>query len=133
MNETVREKTTRDAQIAINYYLKNDEHNVAVLVSAIYADIRLRTLLTDFISPSKSKWKQASEILDELDLGRLLRLCKKNKCLIGKESKNLNELREMRNKVAHESLVWKTPKIDEKEKKEELCKFTIDFLKRTNN
>lgn len=132
MRKPEREKTTKDAQIVINYYLKMQEHNVAVLVSAIYADIRLRTLLTDFISPSNRKWKQASEILDELDLSKLITLCKKNKCLIGKESKNLDDLRKMRNKVAHESKLWKKLNADEKKKIEELCKSALDFLKRTN-
>ena len=129
MKKTERQETTEYASKTINSYLK-DKHTVALLLASIYADIRLRTLLTDLVSPKK-KWKQTSEILDELDLFKLIKLCSKYKLLRDNEEKKLHRLREKRNKVAHESKMWK--KLSDKEKREitELCRFAIGFLERT--
>lgn len=128
-----REKTTEYASKTIDFYLKEDKHTIALLLSSIYADIRLRTLLTDWISPPQSKWKKTSEILDRFNLWKLIDLCNKHKLLRGNEKKNLDALREKRNKVAHESKLWKKLSKDEKKRIEELCRFTIKFLERTKH
>ena len=128
-----REKTTEYASKTINSYLKKDKHAVALLLSSIYADIRLRTLLADWISPPPSKWKKTSEILDKFDLWKLVDLCNKHKLLFGNEKKNLHALRKKRNQIAHESKLCKKLPGNEKRKIEELCKFTIEFLERTKH
>ena len=128
-----REETTKYASKTINSYLKNDKHTVALPLSSIYADIRLRTLLTDWISPPKRKWKKTSKILDRFDLWKLIGLCNEHKLLRDNEKKNLHALREKRNKVAHESDLWKKLSDDEKKEIENLCRFTIQFLERTKH
>jgi len=124
-----REKTTEYASRIINSYLKNKEYTSALLLSSIYANIRLRSLITDWLSPPRNKWKKASEILT-LGFRRLVDLCDKLKLLHDNEKKTLYELWDKRCNVAHESKLWK--KLSEKEKKkiDHLCKSTIQFLEK---
>ena len=134
---SVRKKTTEYASKIIDSYLHKSkpEYTVALLLSSIYADIRLRTLLTDLISPTtKNKWEiTSSEILGKLNLMNLINLCYDHKLINKNQKKNLHALRVKRNKVAHESELWKRLSEDDQKEIENLCKFTIQFLEKTKH
>lgn len=132
---SVREKTTEYASKIINSYLHKPkpEYTIALLLSSIYADIRLRTLLTNWISPTtKNKWEiTSSEILSKLNLVNLINLCYGHKLIDRNQKKNFHALRKKRNEVAHESELWKRLSEDDKKEIENLCKFAIQFLEKT--
>ena len=133
-----RRKTAKYACKKIRDYLESEEpdYTSALLLSSIYADMRLRSLLADWVSPStQDKWeKTSSEILNKISFRGLIILCKKFNLLTDKkDAKNLDDLREKRNKIAHESRLWKKLKGPEKKKIEWLCNFTIEFLERTSS
>jgi len=133
MDKTEREETTEYASKKINSYLENDDYTSALLLASIYASIRLRTLLTNWISPPKDKWKQTSEIL-KLNFSRLITLCTQHKLLHDNENKKLDALRKKRNEIAHESALWKELSDKEEKKKiKQLCMFTKNFLERTKH
>lgn len=88
MDKSEREETTEYASKTIRFCLKDNKHTVALLLASIYAGIRLRTLLTNLVSPpTKEKWKQTSENLDKFNLHNLTNFCKENELLRGKEKK----------------------------------------------
>lgn len=131
-----RKKTTQYASERIANFLKKGEEDYtsALLLSSVYAELRLRTLLTSWISPPQHKREQTSSlILNKLSFNQLIILCNKLGLLQNEERKNLDALREKRNKVAHETRLWKKiPKL-EANKIDRLCHLTVEFLKRTNN
>jgi hypothetical protein len=131
-----RKKTTKYACERIKTYLegKEPDYTSALLLSSIYADMRLRTLLTDWMSPTPDKWEKTSSlVLNKISFWGLIVLCDKLGLLQDKkERKNLDELREERNNVAHDSTLWKKLEEPKKKKIERLCNFTMKFLKRTN-
>jgi len=94
--------------------------------------MRLRSLLTDWVSPPKHKWKRTSLEVLNLNFRRLIILCHKLGLLHDKEEKNLDELREKRNEVAHESRLWRKVSEPEEKKIERLCNFNIQLLERTS-
>jgi len=127
-----RKETTEYARETINYFLEKKEYPSALLLSHIYADIRLRSLLTDWINPAKKKWKRTSEILGRIDFRGLIIKCNDLELLDGNERKDLDDLNDKRNKVAHESRLWKGElQPAEKKKIERLCKSARKFLERT--
>jgi hypothetical protein len=134
-----REETTEYARKKINSVLKNNEYPLALLIAYIYASIRLRSLITDWIKPqasepSDSKWKRTAEIFKSLAFHGLLNNCKKLGLLLNDEYDTLNDLREKRNDVAHESRTWKNGVDAAEEKKiRNICKSVIAFLERTND
>lgn len=129
-----REETTNYAKETINAFLDKREYHFALLLSYIYVDIRLRSLLTDWIKPAKKRWKKTSEILSWIGFRGLVIKCDKLGLLSNEERENLDELREKRNKVAHESTLWKGGvQPDEEKKIKRLCKSAIKFLERTTH
>lgn len=128
-----REKTTDYASKTINSYLNEKDYTSALLLSTIYAGIRLRSLITDWVSPPNTKWKKTSEILDRTPFWRLVNLCDQLKLLEDHEKKSLDELWKKRCKVAHESKLWKKLSPQEAAKVDQLCKSAIQFLERTKH
>lgn len=127
-----REATTNYACETINSFLKNNEYRSALLFSSIYLEIRLRTLLTDRMSPLKVKWKETSKKFEKYDLYNLIEFCGLLELISENERKDLDELRDKRNNVAHESRLWRNkPQKNEKNKIERLCNSAIQFLERT--
>jgi hypothetical protein len=133
-----REETTDYAREKINLFLKNKEYHLALLIAYIYAGIRLRSLLTDWIKPQinepkDNKWKKTAEIFKSLTFYGLLKNCEKLGLLVNDEFKTLDDLREKRNNVAHESRTWKNGiDLAEENKIKRICKSVIAFLDRTN-
>jgi hypothetical protein len=133
-----RVETTRYATEKINSFLGKKEHHLALLIAYIYANIRLRSLLTDWIKPEinepkANKWKKTSEIFKSLTFSGLLKNCKKLGLLDKDIFKTLNKLREKRNDVAHESRTWKNGvDIAEEKNIRSICESIIAFLERTN-
>jgi len=133
MKLTEREETTKYAQEKIRKYLENCDYTSALLLSHIYVDMRLRSLITDWLSPPEGKWKTTSkEILTELKFWQLKKICRQRELLCGDENKELEKLERKRNYIAHESKLWKSISPDERVQIEHLCRFTIQFLERTN-
>ena len=127
-----RKETTEYAKETINSFLEEKEYPSALLLSCIYADIRLRSLLADWINPPKNKWKKTSEIFNGINFRGLVVKCDQLGLLDNDEKEKLDELRKKRNDVAHESRLWKKGlQPTEKKKIERLCKSAIKFLERT--
>ncbi len=133
-----REETTTYARDKINSFLRNKEYHLALLIAYIYAGIRLRSLLTDWIKPQinepkDKKWKKTAEIFKSLTFSGLLKNCKKMGLLKNDEFKTLDDLREKRNDVAHESRTWRNDlDLAEENKIKKICESVIVFLERTN-
>jgi hypothetical protein len=107
MKSSERERTTDYAIKAIDYFLKQEEYTSAILISSIYMDIRLRTLLTERLSPPKGKWKDVHKQLDELNFPTLRNLCRDLNLINPQTATSLSELNACRNKVAHKTTFWK--------------------------
>lgn len=134
-----KEETTAYATEKINSLVDQGEYHLAVLVAYIYAGIRLRTLLTDWIQPDKAqscdnKWKQVSEIFKDMNFHGLMVNCNRLGLLKAGEYEALDELRKKRNDIAHESRAWRlgTQK-DENDKIRRIRDSLLKFLERTNN
>jgi hypothetical protein len=135
MQETEREKTTR---FAVNRISKEIDESYdwisALLLSAIYVDIRLRSLLTDRLSPREARWKEVHTQLGELwGVNRRITLCKNLELISGDMARNLKELREVRSQVAHESRIWVELTKEDMERMVHLCGKAMRLLKETNN
>ena len=132
MKITEREETTIYTREKIKKYLGDRDYTSALLLSSIYVEIRLRTLLTDWLSPPKEKWEKVSkDILTKLRFWQLANLCADLGLLSGDEKRKLDKLRKKRNSIAHESKLWKQISNEEKRQIEQLCEFAIQFLERT--
>jgi hypothetical protein len=134
MDKTERQRTTEFAAKKIKRFLDTEEYISALLLASIYANIRLRTLLTSRLDPPKEKWEYASNAFDSLlGFNKLLNLCDELGLLHGQSPKKLKDLWEKRCKIAHESELWK--ELSDKDKKEitQLCECTIKFLNETNS
>lgn len=134
-DQSEREKTTEYASERIKSFLEKSEADYisALLLSSVYVNLRLRTLLTDWVKPPRNNWKRvSSEVINCLDFHELIVLCSRYKLLINGERKKLEKLRKKRNHVAHESTLWKKLKERDKKQISSLCNFAIQFLERTN-
>ena len=127
-----REKTTNVASTTINSYLKEEDYISALLLSSIYSQIRLKSIVTDRLSPAQDKWKRTTKNI-EISFRNLVKICYDLELLNVQERTDLITLWKKRCNVAHESTLWK--KLSEVEKKEiaQVCNNTIQFLKRTNH
>ena len=125
-----REKTTEYATTAIYSLLENKDYISALLLSSIYAQIRLRSIVTDRLFPAQDKWKRTSKNIG-ISFRKLVNLCYDLELLDIQEKTDLKHLWTKRCNVAHESTLWK--KLLNKEEKEidQVCNTTIQFLKRT--
>jgi hypothetical protein len=134
-----KEETTAYAKEKINSLINNGEYHLAILVAYMYASIRLRTLLTDWIQPEKAqscddKWKQVSGIFKNLSFSGLVATCDKLGLLKEAEYETLEELRKKRNNIAHESRTWRHgTQPAENEKIKRIRDSLFKFLERTNN
>jgi hypothetical protein len=94
-------------------------------------------LLTDWIEPQESehtsnKWKKTAEIFKSLAFYGLLKNCIKLRLISKDEHDTLNDLREKRNDVAHESRTWKNgTDVTEEKRIKSICESAIAFLERT--
>jgi len=134
MDKTEREETTDYAKRKIDSFLENHEYLSALLLASIYVNIRLRSLLTNRLSPPKNEWKKTAQVLDSLyGFKKMVSLCDKLG-LIPNKPKILKNLWDKRSSVAHESTLWKEEELSDEEKKEitHLCKSAIKFLQQTN-
>lgn len=77
MKMSDRWHTTRFASTQVNNLLLRKEYSSALLLAFIYVDIRLTTLLTDSLSPSKHKWQEIADLVGSLGFRRKFELCKK--------------------------------------------------------
>ena len=134
MDKTEREETTDYAKKKINLFLKDSEHISALFLASIYVNIRLKTLLTNRLSPAQEKWTNTSNVIDSLyGFKKMVSLCDKLE-LIPITPKTLKNLWDKRSEVAHESKLWKEDQLPDEEIKEitELCNSAIDFLQKTS-
>lgn len=133
-----KEGTTRYAKQKINLFLGSHEYHLALLIAYIYADIRLRTLITDWIKPQPNekdsdKWKKTAEIFKGLSFMGLQKTTKKLGLISKVDYKMMDKLREMRNNAAHDSTMWRNGATPEQEEEiKNLCSGVIKFLEKTN-
>ena len=134
MKLSEREETTKYANNIVSSYLKKKEYTSALLLASIYVNIRLKSLLTDRLSPSKSKWRSVSKKLN-FSFNNLLDRC--NRLGISKKydfnPKYLKKLWKMRCSIAQESKLWKKLSEKDEENIEELCLSAKAFLEKTKN
>lgn len=134
MDLTEREETTRYARKKINSYLHSHDYISALLLASIYVNIRLRSLLTNRLSPTKDKWEKTSRVLDSLlGFNKLVNLCDHMGLIVDCKPKKLKGLWTKRCNVAHESKLWRTLQPEDKTEIAQLCKSAIDFLQKTNS
>lgn len=115
----------------IDSYLERKEYTSALLLSSIYVHIRLKSLLTDRLNPPKDKWKEVSST--RLSFGIPRRLCNLLGILSQNDSRELKELWEKRNKIAHESQLWKDPSENDIKEIKRLCESAKRFLEKTKS
>lgn len=132
-----RENTTKLATKRINELIERDDVISALLLASIYAHMRLRTLITLQLRPSKKHWREIANSFNSggsiLGYGALVSVCNKLELVQNEDKEQLKDLWRLRNSIAHETDIWKgITKDDEKEMKA-LCNFTIEFLKKTNH
>jgi len=128
-----RQETTNYAKKKINQFLKDKEYFSALLLASIYVNTRLRTLLTNRLSPTEEKWEETSNIVDSLyGFKKMVSLCDKLG-LIPINPKTLKNLWDERSAVAHESELWKEDELADEKIKEitGLCNSAIEFLEKT--
>lgn len=130
MDKPERDKTAKFAKKKINEFLDNGGHTSALLLASIYVNLRLRTLLTEYISPTKSRWRAVSNKLD-IGFNRLLSLCNEFDLLNGFNTEPLKRLYKRRCKIAHESELWKKICPEDKEEIKSLCQSAIELLENT--
>jgi len=127
-----RDGTTRNAIKAINENLNRDGYNAALLHSFIYVNIRLRSLLTDYLSPTQPRWKETHSVLGSLQFPRLLKYCKDYRLIDESDKDKLDKLAHKRNNIAHESVLWRAPTPADIVNIEGHCQYAISFLRKTN-
>jgi len=130
MDKPERKKTAKFAKEKISDFLDNERHTSALLLSSIYVNLRLRTLLTEHLSPTKSKWRAVSNKLD-IGFNRLLSLCNEFDLLYGFNTEPLKRLYKRRCKIAHESELWREISPEDKKEIKSLCESAIEFLENT--
>jgi hypothetical protein len=131
-NPSERENTTRYATDKINHLLDNNDFTSAVLLTSIYVNMRLKTLITVRLNPPQQHWQDTSNAFNSL-LGykNLLSVCNMLGLMKGCNFKQLKDLWEKRCVVAHETELWKNISPQEQQEIRELCNSAIDFLKKT--
>jgi len=110
MRSEERSKTTEKAVAKINEFLNNRDYPSALLLSAIYAHIRLKALLADKLAHhDKEKWQVAFKDLKDmrLEFYAALRLCKASGVISVQQYGGLRSLNTKRNSMAHESKLWR--------------------------
>ena len=133
-----RKETTISVTKRINDFLNRREPDYisALLLADLHANIRLRTLLNDWISPTECRnWEKISaQVIDYIPFPALLRLCKDNNLLKSEEDmEQLRKLRKRREEIAHQPRLWRgVTEATEQKDFRDFCMFTIDFLERTN-
>ena len=123
-----RKETTISVTNRINDFLNRREPDYisALLLADLHANIRLRTLLNDWISPTDCRnWEKISaQVIDYIPFPAL-----KSE----KDVEQLRKLRKRREEIAHQPRLWRgvTDATEQKDFRY-FCMFTIDFLERTN-
>lgn len=122
-----REELTEDAEKYIRRLL-NTNPRAAILVSAVFMEHRLLTLLTSRIAPHmKNERKEIRSFLDEkFTIGPLVRLAKVSKLLSVQQAKSFNRILNERNNLAHHYSAWR--KFTTQRRKEYAREWTPDCL-----
>lgn len=130
MDKSERENTTKYACDKIDSFLKQCDYTSAILLSTIYAHIRLRAMYTDWLAPPENEWKETFD-KQKGTFSVFIYRCGKSRLFIGEEKTNLDSLRNLRNNIAHESKLWRETTPEDERNIKNLCKFTKKFLRRT--
>lgn len=131
-----RESTTKLATKKINNLIKEEDFTSALLLASIYAHMRLKTLITMRLKPPKEHWRAISNSFNSgnapLGYNTLLNVCNKLGLVQNQDKNQLTKLWAYRNRIAHETDLWK--KLSDKQQREiiKLCKYATEFLKNTN-
>lgn len=125
---TERRETTDYAVKRIDENLVPERYNVALLLAFIYLGIRLRSLLADYITPSKPKWKETHRVLGSLGFRSLLKHCKEFHLITEEERDMLSRFADKRNYIAHELVLWRSLTDADVANIREHCEFAKTFL-----
>jgi len=133
---TERRETTAFAVAKISGLIDAKDYTSAILLSSIYVEMRLRTLITLRLNPPQFNWECTSKAFSSLlGYSKLLNVCDKVGLLKQRmkrcSKKQLKALWEKRCNIAHESNLWRG--ITEGDEKEivNLCNYAIMFLEDT--
>ena len=117
MGLTEREETTDYAVKKVSKFLKEDDLISAVLLSHIYANIRLRSVITDYLrgTDSGKSWKRIQDFLKVPSFSLLQKYAREHDLLTKDQLGVLENLNSRRNHIVHESAIWKklTPEDEE--------------------
>ena len=130
MNRSARETATDYAEEKIKSYLDAKEYAPALLLSANYVHMRLKSLLADRLWRRGDDWRAIHNNLD-INFMSAVRLCNFFGLLKGQNPRELRRLWEKRGYGAHESGLWRNPSKAEKREIERLCESAITFLRKT--
>ncbi len=128
------EVTTKDAIKRIKDDLRKGDYISALLLSAIYMDIRSRTLLTNRLQPDEAKWKKIHSELDDIRGPKTrLSICENLNLVSHQVAKDLKDLWDTRGDVAHTSRIWRNPTEEDITKIDRLCKVALQFFEDTGH
>src|SRR5207244_3309577 len=119
----------------IDQFLNNHDYTSALLLSAIYAHIRLKSLLADKLAPHNIGNRKVAfkDLMDmRLDFYPAIQLCKASGIISPKQHADLQSLNSKRNDVAHESKLWRTMEPVDVSQIEGLCSRAKSFLQETS-
>ena len=131
-----RKELTEDAERVIEQLITSNPR-AAVLVSAVFMEHRLLTLLATLIgAENRGDRKQIRTFLDEkFTIGPLVRLATISNLLSSAQARSFNRLLNERNRLAHSYSSWKrfTERARENygEKWKPDCMVVLEFMKET--
>jgi hypothetical protein len=133
----IRQETTDYCDEKIRSFLAepDPDYTSAILLAFIYVNTRLRTILTNYLSPTEERWEDLHNSLNYYSVKGLLTVCNKFGLLASFDPKMIRKLRDLdekRNDVAHESRLWRGIANEEEANKiKELCNAAQEFLRNT--
>jgi len=120
----------------IDEFLNNRDYPSAILLSAIYVHVRLKSLLADKLARrDKEKWQVVFKDLKDMRLQfyAALRLCKASGTISLQQYGDLHALNKKRNNIAHESKLWRRIKTSDIDEIKRLCNCAKRFLQETSD
>lgn len=119
----------------IDSFQNSRDYASALLLSAIYVHMRLKSLLTDKLSRhDKEKWQVTVRELNDLRLSfyAALRMCRGAGIISHQECGDLDALKKKRDSLVHETVMWRTMSRKDANEIIGFCNSAKRFLRRTS-
>lgn len=134
MGLTERQETTDYAVRMISKFLNDDDPISAVLLTHIYSNIRLRSVIADHLRGKDTgvAWKRIQDFLRVPSFSLLLRYARRHKLLVKDYLGVLDNLNSRRNFIAHESKIWRKLTPEDEEDLIAAVQTSVQFLRETS-